>query len=160
MHTFAHKQKPTQEAKFVRSAKPSRAFSEQSRKVSPFLFLQCTIGNQEVRRLLQTNAEEHKMGSTTTPSTGLAHDFSRIPLHFKAHSENQPKLTSSTPGDPNEHEADRIADQVMRAPEQQLCGLYSNVNTRRTQTMRKWNIRRVPFGHLPSDLSRGYARSL
>lgn len=120
MRTFAHTQRPAQEARSASSARPGRAFSGQSREVSSILHLQRTIGNQAVQRLLQANAEKLEAGSTTTASTRLLHDFSRIPLYAKAHTGIQPKLTISTPRDIYEQEADRVADRVMGMPEPQL----------------------------------------
>ena len=50
----------------------------------------------------------------------FGHDFSRIPAQGNASVIIQPKLSVSTPGDMYEQEADRIANQVMRAHEPQL----------------------------------------
>jgi Domain of unknown function (DUF4157) len=44
-------------------------------------------------------------------------DFSRMPLHANPRIRIQPKLTVGHTDDPLEHEADRIAGQVMRIPE-------------------------------------------
>lgn len=120
MRTFAHKRKPTQEAKSASSARHGRAFSGQSREVSSVLHLQRTIGNQAVQRLLRINAEELEVGSATIASSRFGHDFSQIPLHPQPRNKIQPKLTVSTPADMYEQEAARVADQVMRMPEPHL----------------------------------------
>lgn len=44
------------------------------------------------------------------------HDFSHIPLYPKSQARIQAKLTVNAPGDIYEHEADRIADQMMATP--------------------------------------------
>lgn len=68
-----------------------------------------------------------------------AHDFSRIPVHAKAATTLQTKLTATTPGDACEQEAERMANRVMAAPADadaggappriQRFGGQSNVNT-------------------------------
>jgi hypothetical protein len=58
--------------------------------------------------------------NTAAPAlSGLTHDFGRIPLHA-APLGPQTKLKVSTPGDEYEQEADRVAAQVMRAPDARL----------------------------------------
>jgi hypothetical protein len=115
--------------------------------VEQTLFLQRTIGNQETRRLLAqrtsssldkpcaTQEQEADPASLTArPLTSDASwDFSKIPLHPPDRG-SQPQLPSplATPplpvviqaklvvgqaNDPLEHEANRIADQVMRMPD-------------------------------------------
>lgn len=48
----------------------------------------------------------------------LARDFTRVPAHGQAPIRVWPKLTVGAVNDPAEHEADRIADEVLRMPEQ------------------------------------------
>lgn len=62
-----------------------------------------------------TRAPENRISRASAPGSGF--DFSRIPVHGKAPVGIQPKLTVGLPGDALEQEADRVADQVMRAPE-------------------------------------------
>jgi Domain of unknown function (DUF4157) len=62
----------------------------------------------------RTRAPEH--GPSRTPALPAGFDFSRIPVHGKTPVGIQTKLTIGLPGDALEHEADRVADQVMRAP--------------------------------------------
>ncbi len=57
MSTFAKKPKATQQATSAKSTKPSRSFVGQSRDVSSILYLQRTIGNHAVLRMLQTETE-------------------------------------------------------------------------------------------------------
>jgi len=57
-------------------------------------------------------------GSLTRPR--LTHDLSLISIHPKERATIQPKLTTSTPGDPCEQQAERIAEQVMRMTEPHL----------------------------------------
>jgi len=58
MHTFSQKPKATQQAMPAKSAIPGRAHFGQNHTVNSILYLQRTIGNQAVQRLLQTSAED------------------------------------------------------------------------------------------------------
>lgn len=98
------------------------------------LFLQRAIGNQATLRLQaqQTSrqqgcAAENSMAGKT--SRGASWDFSKIPLfppdRPRRGSSPQPgiiqrKLVVGQPDDPLEHEADRVADQVMRMPDPEI----------------------------------------
>src|SRR5258708_4611395 len=62
----------------------------------------------------------HKAELIGSPRSSLGHDFSRISVHHAGAEVIQTKLTINKPGDAYEHEADRIAQQVMRMPEPQL----------------------------------------
>jgi hypothetical protein len=94
--------------------------------------LQRTIGNQAVLRLLQAKSDGLEAASDATASGNFGHDFSRIPV-FSTDSTSRPqpssppatepllaamqmKLVVGQANDPLEHEADRIADRVMRMP--------------------------------------------
>lgn len=66
------------------------------------------------------DAEELKAGLTDTALPHFAHDLSRIPMHPPTAGAIQTKLAINKPGDEYEHEADRVAEQVMRMPESQL----------------------------------------
>lgn len=81
MHTFAQKQKPIQQTKSANSAKPNRSFFGQGREEHSISHLQRMIGNQAVQRLLKDRTEGHEASLENNPSTGLTHDFSRIPLY-------------------------------------------------------------------------------
>lgn len=59
----------------------------------------------------------HRPGDTVSNGTG--HDFSRIPVYSKSPRGLQAKLTSNSPGDVYEREADRVSEEVMRSPESQ-----------------------------------------
>src|SRR5215831_15919331 len=54
-----------------------------------------------------------------TVSIGAGHDFSRIPVYSSLPQGLQAKLTSSSPRDVFEREADRVSEDVMRSPESQ-----------------------------------------
>ncbi len=96
--------------------------------VEQALFLQRTIGNQATLRLLaqqtsrqQGSATENTM--TGESSRGASWDFSKIPLFPPERQRSSPqpsiiqrKLVVGQTNDPLEHEADRMADQVMRMP--------------------------------------------
>ena len=120
MHTFAQKPKATQQATSAKSTIPRRVQFRQSPEVNSILHLQRSIGNQAVQRFLQVNTEGLEVESSTTATTRLAHDFSRIPVYSGTLRSIQPKLMINAPGDQYEQEADRVADQVMRNPEPKL----------------------------------------
>ena len=67
MRSFAQKQKLTQKAKSASSARPGRAFSEQSHEISSILHLQHTIGNQAVQRLIQANPKDNNSKTSVPP---------------------------------------------------------------------------------------------
>lgn len=116
MRIFAQKQKPTQNAKSASSIRPSRAFFGQSHEVSSILHIQRTIGNQAVRRMLQTDTQEPEARLTGPSSSRFGHDLSRIPVIPPKGDTLRTKLAINKPGDEYEQEADRITEQVMRMP--------------------------------------------
>jgi hypothetical protein len=120
MHTFAPKQKISHPAKSDRSKIQGRGFVAQNYAVSFILQLQRTIGNHAVQRVLQFNAEEFEAHSATHASSHLTRDFSRLPLHAYPPTNVQPKLEVNVRGDKYEQEADRVAEQVMRMPDNKL----------------------------------------
>jgi hypothetical protein len=120
MRTFVQKPKPNQQIKSTDSTTHGRVFTAQHNLIRSTLYLQRTIGNQAVLRLLRANNKETDADSTITASTRSALDFSQIPLHPDVHTNVQTKLTVTIPGDIYEQEADRVAEQVMRMPEPQL----------------------------------------
>ena len=89
MHVCASRPKATQQFRSPRPSITRRNQDAQSPDVTSMLHLQRTIGNQAAQRMLQTSA----------------------PALI------QPKLAINEPGDRYEQEADRVAGQVMRAPE-------------------------------------------
>src|SRR5213082_2100667 len=109
MHTFVQKPKATQQTTSAKSTIPGRTHLGQSHEVNSILYLQRTIGNQAVQRMLQTDAEEPEARSIAAASPRFVHDFSCIPVHSSAPIGIQPKLRVNTPGDIYEQEADRIA---------------------------------------------------
>jgi hypothetical protein len=120
MRTFAQKPKATQQNTSTKSTMPGRAHFGQSREVNSILHLQRTIGNQGVRRILQTQTEELNTGLTDPVPSRFRHNFSQIPIHPPAAKAMQTKISINEPGDVYEQEADRVADQVMRMPEPAL----------------------------------------
>lgn len=96
--------------------------------VEQALFLQRTIGNQATLRLLaQQTSRQQGSATEHTTSRGASWDFSKIPLFPPERQGSSPqpniiqrKLVVGQTNDPLEHEADRVADQVIRmaaAPE-------------------------------------------
>jgi HEAT repeat protein len=116
MQTFAQKQNQPQKPVSSSLARPKMATLILGHRADLILHLQRTIGNQAVQRLLQANAEEFEVGSTTTASPRFGYDFSRIPIHPPAAGVIQTKLAISKPGDEYEQEADRVADRLMASP--------------------------------------------
>jgi Domain of unknown function (DUF4157) len=94
----------------------------------PVPYRQRTIGKQAVQRLPRTKDKEPEADPTGTAATTCsARDFSQAQTCAETPLRIQPKLTVNTPGDIDEQEADRAAEQVMQVPEsrQQLhcpCG--------------------------------------
>ncbi len=117
MHTLSQKQKPKQPTKTVSSSTHSRPRFSQNQAAQSILHLQRTIGNQSVQRLVKSNRKKLSMSSTVTEPTRFAHDFSQIPVYFKAHAKLQPKLVVSTLEDKYEREANLVAEQVMEKSE-------------------------------------------
>src|SRR5438270_794733 len=120
MRTFTQKQNQPQKQVSLSLARSNVAAHGRDHRANLALQLQRTIGNQAVQRMLQTNAEEFKAGLTGTASPRLGYDFSHVPIHSPAVGVMQTKLAISKPGDTYEHEADRVAEQVMRTPEPRL----------------------------------------
>jgi hypothetical protein len=93
-------------------------------KVKSVLYLQRTIGNQGVQRLLEANVVDVKGDSPAAETGGFGRDFSRIPLYASVQRSIQPKLKVGSRGDKYEQEADQIADRVMqmKSPERSGSG--------------------------------------
>lgn len=120
MRTFAEKPKAAQPTKSAKSSSVSKARVGHGHDPNSILHLQSSIGNQEVLRLLQSNAEERNALLTGTALPHLGHDFARIPVSAPKVGALQPKLAISKPGNEYEQEADLIAEQMMRTPEPQM----------------------------------------
>jgi hypothetical protein len=117
MRTFAQKPKVSKQATSAQSAVIGRAQFGQSREVNSIVHLQRTIGNQAIQRRLETNTGNVEGESTTNEIARFGHDFTQIPVCPKIPVRIQAKLTVNTPGDIYEQEADLLADEVMRTPE-------------------------------------------
>ena len=85
-------------------------------------YLQRTIGNQAVQRLLQAELDGREAAYPTQDATGSAHDLSQAPAHSKALGTLQAKLKVDEPADVYEREADRIADPAPASVDQALAG--------------------------------------
>lgn len=120
MRTFVQKPKAAQQITSAKLSRPVRARFGQSSEVNPILHLQRTKGNHAVERLLQNNAEKRNDVLASATSLHFGHDFSQIPVGPSAAGAIHTKLAINTPGDAYEREADRVADQLMRIPEQKL----------------------------------------
>ena len=120
MRTFAQRQNRTQNPVSSSLARPNKATLGRAHREHPILYLQRTIGNQSVLRMVQTNAGEFKAGLSGTASSRFGHDFGRVPMHSPASGAIQTKLAIDQPGDEYELEAERLANQVMRMLESQL----------------------------------------
>jgi hypothetical protein len=79
MQMLAQELKPMPETKSASSVKPAGPFSGQSHEVTSLLYLQRTIGNYAVQRLLQANAEELETASAPNASARFGQDFRRTP---------------------------------------------------------------------------------
>ena len=97
MRTFAQKQNQPQERISSSLARSNTATSGGINHT--ILHLLRTIGNQAVQQLLQANAEELEVGSTSAEAPRFAHDFSQIALHSPAALATQTKLAINKPGD-------------------------------------------------------------
>lgn len=120
MKVYAQKQNQTQQQASPSITRPSAKPFAESPIVDSILFLQRTIGNQAVQQLLRANAEGLEAEHGTSTTTRFAHDFSRISVQREASVNLQTKSKVSMPGDVYEKEADRVAGQVMDAPERLL----------------------------------------
>ncbi len=98
MRTFAQKQENNSANYICQVYENQSVVYWASPRVSSILHLQLTIRNQAVQRLLQSKTKNNKATSKGNISTGLAHDFSRIPVHSSRHSNIQPKLRVGIPG--------------------------------------------------------------
>ncbi len=130
MRTFAQKPKPTQQAAPATSTILGRAHLRHSPDVGSIHHLQRTIENQAVLQLPQAKSDGLEGVSNATASGHFGHDFGRIPV-FSTDRTSRPqpssplatepllaavqaKLVVGQANDPLEHEADQLAEQVMR----------------------------------------------
>jgi len=91
-----------------------------SHAVDSILYLQRTIGNQAVQRLLRASTEALEVGSDTSDTNRFAHDSSRTAAFSKSPASLQTKLTINEPGDISEQEADRVSEQMTSVSGPQL----------------------------------------
>jgi hypothetical protein len=134
MRTFAQKQNQPQKPAASSLAPSNAAMLELHPHADPIPHLQRTIGDQAGQRMLKTNAEGPKVGSTSKASPRFGHDFGLIPLNPPLTGTIQTKLAINQPGDEYEQEADRISEQVMRMPKsQQPSRAHESLQTKRVQ---------------------------
>ncbi|MCJ7737508.1 MAG: DUF4157 domain-containing protein [Anaerolineae bacterium] len=114
MRTSARRPKVARRMASAQTTAPARARVGQNRKAASTLYLQRTVGNQAVQRMLQAITEDVEASSARNASPGPIRDFSQIAAHTSNHSNIQAKLEVSAPGDIHEREADRVADNVLR----------------------------------------------
>lgn len=81
------------------------------------LHLQRAIGNHAVQRWLQAKTEDFKASPVSNASTGVVHDFCRVSVRAKTHTQIQPKRPGRTAGDRYEQEADRVTNLATRISE-------------------------------------------
>lgn len=94
----------------------ARSHFGQSDVVKSILRLQRSMGNRAVLRLQQNDAQERDVPWTGDLSAGGGNDLSRVPSCLPPAGRPSIPLTVNKPGDPYEHEADRVAEYVMRMP--------------------------------------------
>ncbi len=116
MRTFANKQNTSKDARSGDQAARTRAGHRQQRRME----------DQFVQRPQRAEAERWEGGESKDIRSSFAHDFSRISVHAGVGSYIQPKLKVNAPRDKYEQEADKVADEVTRIPEQQLPNAYAN----------------------------------
>jgi hypothetical protein len=113
------------------SRHPQNTLLSPTQTQHPLVTLQPATGNQAALRLIQRQSP----AASVLPGRRLSWDFSGIPLYPPERSAAaeraplqaapasptiQPKLEVSAGDDPLEHEADRVANQVMRMPDQEV----------------------------------------
>jgi hypothetical protein len=76
------------------------------------------VGNQAVQQRSEAITGNSKRSSSPIVAARVNQYFSRVPVDTSAPEGIQPKLIVNMPGDFCEQEADRVAEQVMRMPEQ------------------------------------------
>ena len=151
MRAFAQQPTATQQTTAARTPIPPRSHFGQSRKVGLAHHLQRTIGNQAVRRLLESNTKDIKE-HTATEIPRFGHDLSRIPIHSPTPTAEriQTKLSINEPGDHYEQEADFVADQVMRMSEPEIHSQQAGVSVLLNQSDSGENIQRLAANSDPS----------
>ena len=136
MRAFAQKSKTPQKGGSAQTTNPLRAYGGQSGKLGSILRLQRAMDSQAVPQTRQAKPEDFEASTVSDTRTGLTHDFSRIPIFGPSPVQLQPKLTTNTPGDIYEQEADRVADAVMLMPDptkQEGAGYVGHVSAARIQ---------------------------
>lgn len=144
MRTYVQKPEAAKKTTTSKSMGLGQARSGQSRAVSS---IQSATGNQGAQRLLQARAEGLEVSSGRNTSAEFIYDFSRVPVHARVLNNIQPKLEVNAPGDIYEQEADRVADQVMRVPEQPTLyklRSHQNFNTELQQSNTRFSSNRLP----------------
>jgi len=120
MLTFAQRSKVFQQTASITPAAIKRPHIGQNREMGSLLHAQRAIGNQAVVRSLRADGQGG--GGSQFPSRLCCNldNLSRIPVHAKSAAEIQTKLTSNSPGDSYEQEADRVAERIIHMPEPRI----------------------------------------
>lgn len=95
--------------------------------------IQRAIGDQAVQRISQNREQNADAKAFPQKPLGSGHDFSRMPVHPLSNSGSE-KLTISEPGDRYEHEADRVAEQMVSG-EQPSQSDQRDVSSRSTESV-------------------------
>ena len=117
MRIFAQRPKASQNGTSAQATLLDRRGFEHSGGKTSIVRSQRVLRSHAVDGVLQGHAGQVNAKSVANGTTCLPHSFSRIPIHSKSPPRIQAKLRLNTPGDIYEQEADRIASEVMRAPE-------------------------------------------
>lgn len=83
MRIFAQKPKSTQRNNSTNSTTRGKTFLAPSYAEHPILRLQCTVGNQAVLGMLQSQELDSNLVLSTMTASRFGHDFSRIPIYDK-----------------------------------------------------------------------------
>src|SRR5262249_39526250 len=118
MRTSAQKQTTHRKSEPSSAAWSNLRRSELYRREHPAVHPQRAICSKSMP-LERAGAEEPALGLTNVASHRPGYDFSRIDIHPPV-AGMETKLAISKPGDEYEREADRVSQELIRAPEPQL----------------------------------------
>ncbi len=113
MRAFMQKQSQPQQRATSNVTRSKTVVPATSHQAHQILHLQRTFGDQAVQWLPQADPDGLRTQSSNQETTPFDHGFSQIPVQPESPVSVQAKLTVSPPGDINEQEADRVAEQVM-----------------------------------------------
>ncbi len=114
MDTFVRKTKMVQQTLPEKKPAPGRVFLSQNRDVRSILHPQQNSGNKPGEGLLQAEAGNGNENVATSLLTQPHNGGDQVPVRVSGAHTIQAKLKVGAPGDQQEQEADRVAEQVMR----------------------------------------------